>query len=104
MTPPGSEHITSGSGEKQTHTAALRTSLQQEDRLLRAEEQGIIDLAPELLSISGNRRYNETSWNCTNNPGSQGILSGMWEGPSHQFLMVANRDQSDRAPRRLWRF
>ncbi|RXY74678.1 hypothetical protein DD570_17455 [Klebsiella pneumoniae] len=43
MTPPGSEHITSGSGEKQTHTAALRTSLQQEDRLLRAEEQGIID-------------------------------------------------------------
>ncbi|WP_254910947.1 hypothetical protein, partial [Klebsiella pneumoniae] len=43
MTPSRSEHITSGSGEKQTHTAALRTSLQQEDRLLRAEEQGIID-------------------------------------------------------------
>ncbi|WP_228244812.1 hypothetical protein [Klebsiella michiganensis] len=43
MTPPRSEHITSGSGEKQTHTAELRTSLQKEDRLLRAEEQGIID-------------------------------------------------------------
>lgn len=43
MTPPGSEHITSGAGEKQTHTAELRTSLQKEDRLLRAEEQGIID-------------------------------------------------------------
>lgn len=43
MTPSGSEHLTSGSGEKQTQTAALRTSLQQEDRLLRAEEQGIID-------------------------------------------------------------
>ncbi|HDZ1576759.1 TPA: hypothetical protein RRX16_003711 [Klebsiella pneumoniae] len=42
MTPSGSEHLTSGSGEKQTH-AALRTSLQKEDRLLRAEEQGIID-------------------------------------------------------------
>ncbi|WP_395306117.1 hypothetical protein [Enterobacter sp. ECC-019] len=42
MTPPGSEHLTSGSGEKQTH-ARRRTSLQQEDRLLRAEEQGIID-------------------------------------------------------------
>lgn len=40
---PGSEHITSGAGEKQTHTAELRTSLQKEDRLLRAEEQGIID-------------------------------------------------------------
>ncbi|OCW01701.1 hypothetical protein A9P96_16375 [Klebsiella pneumoniae] len=43
ITPPGSEHITSGAGEKQTHTAELRTSLQKEDRLLRAEEQGIID-------------------------------------------------------------
>lgn len=43
MTRPVSEHLTSGSEEKQTHTAALRTSLQQEDRLLRAEEQGIID-------------------------------------------------------------
>ncbi|HBZ0925343.1 TPA: hypothetical protein MJC91_21150 [Klebsiella pneumoniae] len=32
-----------------------------------------------------------------------GILYGMWEGPSQQFLMVANRDQSDRAQRRLWR-
>ncbi|PXL33104.1 hypothetical protein DMS25_23375 [Klebsiella variicola] len=36
MTPPGSEHITSGAGEKQTHTAELRTSLQKEDRHLRA--------------------------------------------------------------------
>ncbi|HHF8183214.1 TPA: hypothetical protein ACPTWI_005371 [Klebsiella variicola] len=43
MTRPVSEHLNSGSEEKQTHTAALRTSLQQEDRLLRAEEQGIID-------------------------------------------------------------
>jgi hypothetical protein len=43
MTRPVSEHLTSGSEEKQTHTSALRTSLQQEDRLLRAEEQGIID-------------------------------------------------------------
>lgn len=42
MTPSGSEHLTSGSGENQTQTAALRTSLQQEDRLLRAEEQGIL--------------------------------------------------------------
>ena len=33
-----------------------------------------------------------------------GILYGMWEGPTHQFLMVANRDQSDLAQRRLWRF
>ncbi|HBY0102781.1 TPA: hypothetical protein MIM84_26350 [Klebsiella pneumoniae] len=32
------------------------------------------------------------------------ILYGMWEGPTQQFLMVANRDQSGRAQRRLWRF
>ena len=50
ITPPGSEHITSGAGEKQTHTAELRTSLQKEDRLLRAEEQGIIDQGALLQS------------------------------------------------------
>lgn len=81
MTRPVSEHLTSGSEEKQTHTAALRTSLQQEDRLLRAESTR----APEPLSISGNRRYSETSGNCANNPGSKGMLYGMWEGASHQF-------------------
>lgn len=42
MMSSGCEHSTC-SGEKQTHTAALRTSLQQEDRLLRIEEQGIIN-------------------------------------------------------------
>ncbi|MCG6521936.1 hypothetical protein K6U39_16610, partial [Vibrio parahaemolyticus] len=34
--------------------------------------------------------YSEKSENCANNTGSKGILYGMWEGPSYQFLMVAN--------------